>query len=70
MMITFGGKTIVNTVFVKLVAPDKLLLSENVRRMLGVVSYHPDVQPVGSAHVVNDPAIKVNKMHLNLLTVE
>ena len=28
--IAFGGKTIVSMVFVKLVAPDKLLLSENV----------------------------------------
>jgi len=28
--IAFGGKTIVSTVFVKLVAPDKFLLSENV----------------------------------------
>ena len=58
MMITFSGKTIMNTVFVKLVAPDKLLLSENVCQMLGVVSYHPDVQPVGSARVLNDPATK------------
>jgi len=55
--ITFGNKIIVSTVFVKLVAPDKLLLSENVRRMLGVVSYHPDVQPVdepGNASIVNE----------------
>ena len=44
--IAFGGKTIVSTVFVKLIAPDKLLPSENVCRMLDVVSYHPDVQPV------------------------
>ena len=61
MKITFGEKTIVSTVFVKLVAPDKLLLSENVCRMLGVVSYHPDVQPVdepGSASTVNDPVTK------------
>ena len=61
MKITFGEKTIVSTVFVKLVAPDKLLLSENVCRMLGVVSYHPDVQPVdepGSASIVNDPVTK------------
>ena len=28
--ITFGDKTVVSTVFDKLVAPDKLLLSENV----------------------------------------
>jgi len=36
-------------VFVKLVAPDKLLLSENVCSMLGIVSYHPDVHASGNS---------------------
>ena len=44
--ITFGDKTVVSTVFVKLVAPDELLFLENVCRILGIVSYHPDVQRV------------------------
>ena len=37
--IAFGKKAKVSIIFVKLVAPDKLLLSENVCRMLSIVSY-------------------------------
>ena len=44
MKITFGEKNIVTTVYVKLVAPDQLLLSESACHLLGIVSYHPDVQ--------------------------
>jgi len=47
--ITFGAKTVVSTVFVKLLAPDKLLLSENVCQMLGIASYRPNVQAVGNS---------------------
>ena len=32
------------TVYVKLVAPDELLLSESACHRLGIVSYHPEVQ--------------------------
>ena len=46
MKVSFGDKTIVTTVYVKLVAPDKLLLSETVCCLLGIVSYHPNVQSV------------------------
>jgi len=52
--------SVVSTVFVKLVATDKLLLSENVCRMLGIVSYHPDVQAVGNSgsdRIVDAPAV-------------
>ena len=38
MKIGFGKKTIVTTVYVKLVAPYPLLLSENVCRLLGIVT--------------------------------
>ena len=44
MKITFGEKNIVTTVYVKLVAPDQLLLSESACHQLGIVSYHPEVQ--------------------------
>ena len=44
MKITFGEKNIVTTVYVKLVAPDQLLLSESACHRLGIVSYHPEVQ--------------------------
>jgi len=49
--ISFGEKTLYTTVYIKLVAPDALLLSEGA---LGVVSYHPNVQavhPVAVTHV-------------------
>ena len=64
-----------STVFVKLVAPDKLLLSENVCRMLGVVSYQPDIQLVNepeSTSVENDLVPKdgqEGEAFLNLLTM-
>ena len=48
MKIGFGKKTIVTTVYVKLVALDPLLFSENVCQLLDIVSYHPSVQSVGS----------------------
>ena len=41
MKITFGEK---NIVYVKLVAPDQLLLSESACHLLGIISYHPDVE--------------------------
>ena len=44
--IKFGEKCICETVYIKLDAPDTLLLSENVCCKLDIVSYHPDVQPV------------------------
>ena len=45
--IKFSEKCICETVYVKLDAPDTLLLlSENVCCKLKIVSYHPDVQPV------------------------
>ena len=44
MKITFGEKNIVTTVYVKLVGPDQLLLSESACHRLGIVSYHPEVQ--------------------------
>ena len=44
--ISFSERVICTTVYVKLVAPDKLLLSEAVCCQLGIVSYHPSVQSV------------------------
>jgi len=57
--ISFGEKTLCTTVYIKLVAPDALLLSEGVCHTLGVVSYHPNVQavqkgPVAITHVCSE----------------
>ena len=41
--ISFAGTTMRTTVYVKMDAPDQLLLSEGVCRQLGMISYHPSV---------------------------
>ena len=49
--ISFGERVICTTVYVKLVAPDQLLLSEAVCCQLGIVSYHPSVKSVLSRNM-------------------
>ena len=44
MKISLGDKTIITSVFVKLVAPHQLLLSELVCRQLGIVTCYHSVQ--------------------------
>ena len=46
LKISFGKTTLCTSVYIKLIAPDALLLSEAVCCTLGVVSYHPSVQVV------------------------
>ena len=41
--ISFQGKTMKTMVYIKMDAPDQLLLSEGVCRQLGIVSYHPSL---------------------------
>ena len=48
--ISFSERVICTTVYVKLVAPDQLLLSEAVCCQLGIVSYHPSVPSVQGCH--------------------
>ena len=48
--ISFGERVICTTMYVKLVAPDQLLLSEAVCYKLGIASYHPSVQSVQGYH--------------------
>ena len=49
MDITFHGKMMSTTVYIKMDAVDQLLLSEGVSRQLGIVTYHPSVIPRGAA---------------------
>lgn len=42
--ISFGDLTMCTPVYIKMNAPDQLLLSEGVCRQLGIVKYHEDVQ--------------------------
>ena len=41
--ITFCGTTLKTPVYVKLDAPEQMLLSERVCRQLGIISYHPEI---------------------------
>ena len=42
--ITFQEKTLNTPVYIKMDAPEQLLLSEGVCRQLGIPTYHPEVQ--------------------------
>ena len=44
--ITFGEKTMVTPVYIKMDAHNQLLLSEGVCRQLEIMRYHPDVDKV------------------------
>ena len=49
--VTFGDKTMQTPVYIKMDAPDQLLLSEGVCRQLSIVTYHKDVcSPNGDRH--------------------
>ncbi len=43
--LSFNGKTMCTPVYIKSDALEQLLLSEGVCRQLGIVQYHPDVEP-------------------------
>jgi len=43
--VSFGDHTMKTSIYVKMDAPEQLLLSEGVCRQLGIIRYHPDVKP-------------------------
>ena len=57
LKLSFGEKDMVTPVYVKLDAPDPLLLSEGVCRQLEIVRYHQDVRPhqAGSKKLLRRP---------------
>ena len=42
--VTFNDTTIKTPVYIKMNAPDQLLLSKGICHQLGIISYHPDVE--------------------------
>ena len=60
MKIRFGKEVVSTTVYVKLFAPDQLLLSETVCYLLGVVSYQPNVQFIERCSLVEETVSGVN----------
>ena len=48
--IGFEDRKVCTTVYVKIKAPDRLLLSETVYQELGIIQYHPQVsiRPLGN----------------------
>ena len=61
MTLNFGEEVLHATVYVELVAPDQLLLSEAVCHQLGIVNYHPSVKAIprcAAAAVSSSPYTK------------
>ena len=69
--ISFGEKVICTTAYVKLVAPDQLLLSETVCCQLGIVSYHPSVQSMQGCYttVTSRPSVNISDCESDTLSV-
>ena len=69
--ISFGEEVICTTAYVKLVAPDQLLLSETVCCQLGIVSYHPSVQSMQGCHttVTSRPSANTSDCESDTLPV-
>ena len=42
--IAFNGKSIITPVYIKMDAPEQILLAEGICRQLDIIRYHPDVQ--------------------------
>ena len=58
MEISFAGKVMKTTVYIKMDAPDRLLLSEGVCRQLGIVNYHPSLLSQGASETTaKEPAL-------------
>ena len=58
--VSFAKKVIITTVYIKLVAPDQLLLTEKVCRLLGILNYYPSVkssQPIVDVSCVEQQEI-------------
>ena len=69
LVITFGEMEISTPVYIKLDAPDQLLLSERVCRLLGIVGYHSEVQVWRGGHKSKTPDIQPkNSSEANLPT--
>ena len=57
--ITFGEKTMVTPVYIKMDAHDQLLLSKGVCRQLDIVRYHPEVDEVNGQKKEDSPVARV-----------
>ena len=68
--ITFAGRTMRTTVYLKMDARDPLLLSEGVCHQLGIISYHPNVgasMPKVSSLEDNDTVVTVPVVRVKLI---
>ncbi len=66
---TFGDKTMNTPVYVKMDAPEPLLLSEGICRQLGIVSYHPSLgrEPTEEAAVNSTTAAQLHTVRVSLV---
>ena len=67
MEISFEGKTIRTTVYVKVDAPDELLLAEGVCSQLGIVSYHPLLLPQDTSRLKPEESALVPSVRVCLV---
>ena len=67
MEISFEGKTIKTTVYVKMDAPDELLLAEGVCSQLGIVSYHPSLLPQDTSRLKPEESALVPSIRVCLV---
>jgi len=64
MKVSFNEKVITTTIYIKLVAPDQLLLSEKICHSLGIVNYYPSVRSVPRCQPIID--VSCNAQHRDL----
>ena len=62
--ICFKDKQVYTTIYVKMEAPNSLLLSEAVCRLLGIIQYHPNVKPLNAEESETAKQTQKNKVRL------
>ena len=55
--ISFAGTSMCTPVYVEVDATEQLLLSERVCRKLGIIQYHPNVEPWRDGKQMNRPQL-------------
>ena len=62
--ISFEDKQVYTTFYVKMEAPNPLLLSEAVCRQFGIIQYYPNVKPLKANESETDKQTQMNKVRL------
>ena len=68
--LAFGDLTMRTPVYIKMDAPDQLLLSKGVCRQLGIITYHPDVQKWRGGRKKQPPSAAIEKAKVPMVRVK